>query len=159
MAKFGTVLFNLIGSIIFGHGQVPKHLGNPANPPADADIIASFCAASQQPLRFVAKISQASSAAPTLASIAINNTGTPTMARAGAGDYTATKTGAFAGTVVPRTVILFLADAIIGKMVIAKTNANVVSIKTYDTTNTLADGLLTSVDLELEVIPTNYLTA
>lgn len=157
MAKYGTKLFNLIAPLIFGHGQEAKHLGNPANPPADTDIINAFCTASQQPLRFIGKISQTGSSNPTLASIIVNNTGTPTMARSSAGTYTATKTGAFAGTVVPKTVTLFASGAVIGRMVIVKTNSNVVTITTYDTSNVLTDGLLTSVDFVLEVIPTNYL--
>jgi hypothetical protein len=106
----GRALFNLFWG---GVGKVATIFGSTHKSPSDSEVISVMSKASRQPLRWLGKISQTGTAAPTVdtGTNTINDLGgTIVWTRTSQGLFKGTLAGAFKGTVIEKTYIDPLQD-------------------------------------------------
>ena len=100
---------------------------------------------------YIATVAQIGTNDPTL-TVFENNIGAIVASRAGVGTYQLTLAGAFTSGRVHLAIHNGLPQGSNGTTVsIARTNANIITIYSYDTSNTLDDGILTDVSFEIRI--------
>lgn len=98
---------------------------------------------------FVARVTQTGTSAPATTVMENQLSAAPVFARTGTGVYTVTLTGAFP---TAKTWVSVHTNAA-GRVQIAYTSANVITISTFDAAAAAADAILSSAALEIRVYP------
>jgi hypothetical protein len=98
---------------------------------------------------YVARVTQTGTTAPATTVMENQLSATPVFARTGTGVYTVTLTGAFP---TAKTVAIVSNNAA-GRVSVAYTSANVITISTFDAAAAAADAILSSASIEIRVYP------
>lgn len=98
---------------------------------------------------YVARVTQTGTTAPATTLMENQLSAVPVFARTGTGVYTITLTGAFP---TAKTVV-FVSNNAAGRVSVAYTSANVITISTFDAAAAAADAILSSASLEIRVYP------
>lgn len=122
--------------------------GLPDNDYNGYQLFEAFRIASLPYQSYMFNIQQAGTFAPSVFQYVVNTTGVISFARTSTGVYTATLTGAF---LAPKTY-LQISGSNNGLLEVSRTSDNVITIRTYDTTGTLADGIMTNTFLEIRIL-------